>query len=164
MTLLTCLFSATFHRDLFQSRTLLLRRPRGLTERRQKRRVYTSEMHSVDVGASLSSEEESKHRRRLCTRSSDWPRRDLGKYADVHNNMNHMYRRIHYSFTQNNLLLMFTGGKVGQRSAEFTFQEIESTQIRRASVLVAILAVQFTPRNSSVQINKRVCSRAIHLQ
>lgn len=76
-------------------------------------------------------------------RSSDWPRRDLVKYADVHNNMKHMYLRIHYSFTQNNLLLTFTGGKVGQRSAE----GLKSKQVRRASVIVAIVAVRSTPRS-----------------
>lgn len=76
-------------------------------------------------------------------RSSDWPRRDLVKYADVHNNMKHMYLRIHNSFTQNNLLLTFTGGKVGQRSAE----DLKSKQVRPASVIVAIAAVQSTPRS-----------------
>lgn len=54
-----------------------------------------------------------------------------------------MYLRIHYSFTQNNLLLTFTGGKVGQRSAE----DLKSKQVRRASVIVAIVAVQSTPRS-----------------
>lgn len=36
---------------------------------------------------------------------------DGRKYADVHNNMKHMYLRIDYSFTQNNLLLTLAGGK-----------------------------------------------------
>lgn len=64
-----------------------------LTMRCQKQHIYTFKTHFIQVRSFLLSAEESKHLH-LC--SFNRPRRYWRKYANIHNNMKHMYLGIYY--------------------------------------------------------------------